>query len=59
MNLRTGLLIAFVCAGRTDAEPSGIKRLDGSAISFAEAETFAREVLRENGVTGASALTKT
>lgn len=50
MNLLINLAVGIALAG---AEPSTLKRLDGSAISFAEAEAFARDVLRENGVTGA------
>ena len=50
MNLLIGLAFGTALAA---AEPSMLRRLDGSAISFAEAETFARDVLRGNGVTGA------
>ncbi|MFN0103715.1 MAG: serine hydrolase domain-containing protein [Bryobacteraceae bacterium] len=48
-----GIAFGICFAGVAGAELPGIRRLDGSSISFAEAETFARDVLRENGVTGA------
>lgn len=47
------LLYGLALAGLLMAEPQTFKRLDGSTISFAEAESFARTVLKENGVTGA------
>jgi CubicO group peptidase (beta-lactamase class C family) len=46
-------LFGLAVAGVLCAEPAAFKRLDGSTISLAEAESFARAVLRENGVTGA------
>lgn len=53
MNLLIGLTVAVCAAGLASAEPSILRRLDGSAISIAEAENFARDVLKANGVRGA------
>jgi len=47
------LLVSVALGFCLYAEPPAIRRLDGSMISFAEAESFARDVLRENRVTGA------
>jgi CubicO group peptidase (beta-lactamase class C family) len=47
------LLCGLALAGLLMGEPLAFKRLDGSTISFTEAESFAREVLKANGVTGA------
>lgn len=53
MNLLIGLAACLSVGGLAFAEPLQIRRLDGSAISVAEADKLAEEVLRANGVTGA------
>ena len=53
MNLLIGLAAFLSVGGLAFAEPLQIRRLDGSAISVAEADRLATEVLRANGVTGA------
>jgi CubicO group peptidase (beta-lactamase class C family) len=47
------LCSATVWSGSAMKKPQTIRRLDGSTISFADAETFARKTLQEAHVTGA------
>ncbi len=53
MNLRLCLAGAVCFSSLLLAEPTGIRRLDGTVIPFAEAEAFARATLEAKGVTGA------
>jgi len=53
MNLRYGLTVILCIGGLATAEPSNIRRMDGSAISMAEAEAFAKSVLSRERVMGA------
>ena len=53
MNLLMAMAVCLSIGGLAYAEPLQIRRLDGSAISFVEADRMAAEVLRANGVTGA------
>ena len=47
------LTAVLLVSGMANAEPPRLRRLDGSAISVTDAETFARETLAHHGVTGA------
>lgn len=47
------LTAVLLVSGVANAEPPRLRRLDGSAISISEAESFARETLAFHGVTGA------
>jgi CubicO group peptidase (beta-lactamase class C family) len=47
------LAVTLLVSGAAIAQPPGLRRLDGSAISIAEAEQFANTTLAASGVTGA------
>src|SRR5215471_3977197 len=49
---RAAVLLVF-CIASLSAQPASIHRLDGSTISTAEAEAFARKALEDQHVTGA------